>query len=62
MNVTRDGETEPVAMRSVIVGIGGVLLSVTATTVDPETDEAALDEIDWPATMRAAVDDMVAAF
>lgn len=61
MNVTRDGETEPVVMRAVMFGIGGVLGSVTAT-VEGDADEAAVDDLDWRATMRAAVEDMIAAF
>ena len=61
MNVTRDGEAEPVVMRAVMFGIGGVLGSVTATA-GGDADEAALDDLDWRATIRAAVEDMIAAF
>ena len=61
MNVTGDGETGRVVIRAVVFGIGGVLGSVTAT-VEGDGDEAALDDLDWRATMRAAVEDMIAAF
>jgi hypothetical protein len=61
MNVTRDGETEPVVMRAVMFGIGGVLGSVTATVEGGDAVEAAVDDLDWSATMRAAVQDMIAA-
>jgi hypothetical protein len=35
---------------------------VTATSVDPGIDEGAPDTIDWQATVRGALEDMVAAF
>ena len=63
MKVTHDGQTEPVVVRSVMFGIGGVLGSITATTLDGDPNaRPTVDKIDWPGTVRAAVDDMVAGF
>jgi hypothetical protein len=54
-------EAEPVSVRATTLRAGGVIGTVVATATGGGASEA-IDRLDWDATVRAAAQDMLAAF
>jgi hypothetical protein len=61
MTVGSGEEAEPVSARASILRLGGVIGTVVATATGSDAREA-IDDLDWDATVRAAAQDMLAAF
>jgi hypothetical protein len=61
MTVGSGDDAERVSIRAITLRVGGVLGTVVVTATGSDGSEA-IDRLDWDATVRAAAQDMLAAF